>query len=245
MRCYCIEQSNVGSFLREELYKNNRCAKNYHDWIYSSVKPFCGRRILEIGGGTGSIMERFIFDSDIDLYVTTEIDYSLFKYLTQMYKFEHVKVIYGNILDDGFKYPEDLRPDTVLMINVLEHIEDDLHALKRIKNILLPDGRLVLYVPWGQWLYSKYDRDLGHYRRYTRKSLRSLLESAGYNILTLKHIHISGIPVWLLKKVFSNSTHSSMSVMFYDRVILPLSRFIESRINVPFGLSMLCVAIPI
>lgn len=117
--------------------------------------------------------------------------------------------------------------DAVYSSNVLEHIEDDLSALRSIRASLKPNGRLVLYLPARQEIYNELDRLVGHYRRYDIAELRAKLHSAGFELLHWQYADSIGYFAWGLsrfRKVDPSRKLGSTAVLsLYDRLIFPIS----------------------
>lgn len=136
--------------------------------------------------------------------------------------------------------------DSILCANVLEHIEDDRRALESLKRSLKPGGTLALLVPAHPVLYARYDAEAGHFRRYTRRTLRRPLVEAGFAIDRLFSFNMIGAIGWFLAfKVLQRRAVSEGKTRFlvraYERFALPLTRMIESIVPVPFGLSMIAL----
>jgi SAM-dependent methyltransferase len=136
----------------------------------------------------------------------------------------------GEIAARGFAAFEDLSrvepADLILCANVLEHIEDDLRTLRQLRSKLRPGGRLVLYVPAFNVLYSAMDRFVGHYRRYRLTPLVAILQSSGFEVTAATYADSLGFFAALIYKWFGDKTGrlSRRSVRFYDRAIFPVSR---------------------
>ncbi len=137
-----------------------------------------------------------------------------------------------------------MRPvDTLIMMNVLEHIEDDVAALRRLSRLVIPGGRIVLWVPAYPALYGEFDRMVGHFRRYTPATLRRPVELAGLRVERVEPVNLlGGIAWWVAVRRVRQRSADPRLVRLYDRVIVPISRCVERRIRVPFGQSVLCVA---
>jgi SAM-dependent methyltransferase len=134
--------------------------------------------------------------------------------------------------------------DSIVMINVLEHIEADADALRSLSRHLRPGGTMVLYVPALNGLFGKWDLKVGHFRRYSRWRLRHVFEEAGLEPLELRYSNLLAIPAWALFTRFSpaDAATADRTLPAWDRYAVPLSRFIESRVRIPLGLNLLGVA---
>ncbi len=127
------------------------------------------------------------------------------------------------------------------MLNVLEHIEDDVGVLSALPTVLRPGGRIVIYVPALNMLYGKMDRKLGHFRRYSRWRFREVAAQAGLQIVTLRYAQALAIPGWLAFSRSNTDRTYGPSLSMWDRTGVPLSRALEKRVPVPVGLNMLAV----
>jgi SAM-dependent methyltransferase len=134
--------------------------------------------------------------------------------------------------------------DYAYTLNVLEHIEDDAAAIHELHRCLQPGGRLLVYVPAFQVLYSQMDTHVGHFRRYRRKSLRQLLRATGFEVNKAYYVDSLGFLATLVYKLVGNRSGSVSpgSVALYDTVIFPLSRFIDFLSFGSFGKNLTVVA---
>ena len=126
-------------------------------------------------------------------------------------------------------------------MNVLEHIEDDRGALARLRGLLSPEGRLVLLVPAHQFLFGAMDEAIGHWRRYEKEGLESLLESSGFSIEQLFFVNALSTPGWFLNgRLLRRGSVPGVQARLADRLV-PLFR-LERRLNLPMGLSLIALA---
>jgi hypothetical protein len=143
---------------------------------------------------------------------------------------------------DMATFVPDRRYDSIVMMNVLEHIEDDAAALTTLREALNPGGRLVVYVPAFMLLYSDFDRDIGHFRRYRKKPLRLLMEQSGYEVVDSRYVNSVGALGWFAySRVLGRKPSDQLTVSACDRIVVPVVRRVETRISPPFGLSVLVV----
>jgi ubiquinone/menaquinone biosynthesis C-methylase UbiE len=151
---------------------------------------------------------------------------------------------------DGFRCFNDIaavRDESygyVYSSNVLEHIQDDLAALRELRRVLLPGGRLMLYVPAFQQLYTAMDEAVGHYRRYDTATISDRLKRAGFRVDRTRYADFFGYGVTLLYKRVSNrvSGISERRLRLYDSLLFPITRTIERIIAPPFGKNVIAVA---
>jgi SAM-dependent methyltransferase len=211
---------------------------NLNRWIFDRLSPWVGRRVLEVGAGLGTITALML---DRELVVATEIeDEFLAKLRAVMAGRPNVTV---ERLDLNHVPADALRAhrlDTVICVNVLEHVDNDLAALAGLRASVVPGGRLCLYVPALPWLYGTIDKGLLHFRRYGRGELAGRLRDAGWRILHMSYMNLLGIPGWFLNsRVLRRKLLPVKQVALYDK-LTPLLR-VEDRIPLPIGMSLVAV----
>lgn len=219
-------------------------ASNYQaflaDLIGPHLRPELGEGTLEIGAGHGDLSARW---AEAGSVLATDVSDSCLEVLESRFSGDaRVSVSRLDITEDP------LPPGAfgaVVMVNVLEHIDDDRAALADLRKVLVPDGRLVLFVPAFPLLYGEFDRAIGHHRRYRRHPLTDLLRSAGYTPEVVRYVNLPGFFAWLLTvRVLARNPSEGKLVATYDRWVMPLVRRTETRRSVPFGQSLLAVSRP-
>ena len=212
---------------------------NLNQWIFDRLSPWCGRRVMEVGAGLGTITELL---SDRELVVATEIDPEFLEKLkTRFVGRPHVKVHGLDLEQVDVEALRAHRLDTILCVNVLEHVRNDRDALRRMGEALQPGGRLLLYVPALPWLYGTLDRGLQHHRRYARQPLENLLAETGWNVLHQSWMNVLGIPGWFLNsRILGRKILPTRQVGLYDK-LTPLFRM-EEHLRPRIGMSLVVVA---
>ena len=213
-------------------------AVRYREYLLELISPHCGRRILEVGAGLGDFAVQIGGGRTL---IATDTDAECVESLRQRFAGSpNVDVQYLDILNPG---EVGVPADSVVAINVLEHIEDDVTALKNMGQLLSPQGRVVLFVPAYPALYGPFDKAVGHVRRYTPRTLRDSVEKAGLTVQELRPVNfIGGIGWWFAVRLAKGTRPRPSLIKIYDRVLVPIVRFIERRFRPPFGQSLLCVA---
>lgn len=213
-------------------------ARRYTDWIYSFIAPHVGPEVLEVGAGHGTFTERLM--KGRTRLVATELSSRSLQLLEARYA-EH-----SNVEIRGADIAECCATesyDTIILVNVLEHIEDDALAVRQLAAALNPGGRLVLWVPAFQELYSDFDRQIGHYRRYRRATLATLAADAGLELIDLRYVNfIGGLAWWLIAKKLHQRPTTPSRVGAFDALFVPIISRLESGRSPLFGQSALCVA---
>ena len=203
------------------------------------IEPHCGRSVLEVGAGTGEFAAHL---TGLDRHVLTDVDPAAVEYMRQ--RFAHRPEVETQLLDLDGSAPALREPvETVLAINVLEHIEDDAEALRALSENATPGGTIVMWVPGYQQLYGDFDRKVGHFRRYTPRTLREAFESAGLRTQVCEPKNLLGAAAWWLavRRGGAGAPNRKL-VSVYDRFVVPVTKRVEQVVRVPFGQSILGVA---
>lgn len=208
--------------------------------MYEQFSSYIGRRVLEVGSGIGNITA-FLAEEGRTV-VATDVIPSYRDELEIRFR-ENPKVSVSVFDLDGAAPDEYVTEpfDSVVCLNVLEHIEDDGAALKAMKQALKDDGSLILLVPAHQFLFGEFDVAVGHYRRYSKKLLRNRLEEAGFEIRSLQFFNIAATLPWLLNgRILRRGYLPNDQVSLADRLV-PILRF-EYLLGPPAGISLIAVA---
>lgn len=220
-------------------------AVNYHKWILDEFRPFLGRRVVEVGAGTGSFSELLLQES-IDTLSLVEPS-AMFETLTanvSRLKNQTKVDFYNSIFSEAAAEISDKQqPDSIIYVNVLEHIKDDCSELEYIRNTLSNGGRCFIFVPALMSLYGEFDRKIGHFRRYTKKEIEEKCQLAGFKILKSKYFDFAGMLPWFIKyKLLKSESLDSGAVTLYDKMAIPFVKQMEKFVNVPLGKNVLLVA---
>lgn len=216
-----------------------RYLDRFNDWMYSKFVPHLGHNVLEVGCGIGTFTSRLLQRGPV-----TAMDPSpeAIEYVKrELGSAEGLDIRLGDITRDETVAALTHGYDSGLMVNVLEHIADEHSALRNIHRALRPGGRLIVLSPWGRWLWGTLDDAFGHERRYTRRTLRTAMEQAGYRVVSLRPFNALGIPGWLVAgRLLHHRTLKPGPARAYS-MMLPVARRMEDAVRPPFGLSLIAV----
>ena len=213
--------------------------RRYNGFLWDLMQPFVGRRVLEVGAGTG-LLTRYL--STRERVLATELDPEYVELLRRTFadtpNVEVRALDLAHLAADGVP----LRSfDTVVCSNVLEHIEDDAAALAAMREVLSPGGRVVLIVPAIQALYGSIDRAIHHHRRYSRDDLTAKLDGAGLAVEHLSYFNMVGVPGWYLNaRVLKRRSVPGFQARINDWLV-PWLR-VERHFGPPVGMSLLAIA---
>ncbi len=214
-------------------------AKNYNRWIAENFYSYIKAPLLEFGAGIGNISELLSSYTPLCL---TDTDERMLAHLEN--KFSHIHDVSVNFLDITQPPPEHLVGSfqTVIGINVLEHVEEDEKALFHLRNVLKPSGRLLLLVPAKKWAYTDLDRQLGHFRRYEKKELGEKLAKASFHIEKLYFFNIIGLMSWIIRdKIQRSGGLRPYQISSFDTIV-PILKRVESKVRMPLGISLIAIA---
>ena len=207
----------------------NRAPRFTH-WMADVIRPFIGERVLEIGAGTGNLTLQLI---PRKLYYASDINPHYLTYLKNLIP-DHPYLRVG--YTDGEKhdsYPSDEKFDTVICLNVVEHLENDFGALRNIRDALEENGRAIVLVPCGPGLYGTLDKVLGHYRRYSKEQFTELAARAGFQLEALLSFNRFGSPAWWLNgRLLRRKTFGLWQIKILN-FLTPLVRVIDRFLPLP------------
>jgi SAM-dependent methyltransferase len=214
-------------------------ARNYLAWQSRLIAPELGRRVVEIGCGLGNFTGKLL---DREAVIALDIEPDCIERLLRRYPGQHnLEAFVGDTSSDSFPDLARFRPDSCLCVNVLEHIQDDRQALRRMAAILEPGGVIVLWVPAFPSLYGPVDRNLGHYRRYRRAMLAELASAAGLAVQKAHYVNLAGFFAWWFNShILRREALSETQIDAFDRYIVPLFSRLE-KFPPPFGQSLFAV----
>jgi 2-polyprenyl-3-methyl-5-hydroxy-6-metoxy-1,4-benzoquinol methylase len=219
--------------------------RQFNRWMYDQIAPFCKGRILEIGSGIGNLSDFLL--SDHDEVTLSDIKPAYCRRLEETFGSRHsLRGVYP--IDLAVQDIEEVYPqlmgtfDTVIALNVVEHIGNHELAIRNTRKLLKEGGMAVILVPAYEGLYNPQDEALGHFRRYSRKSLSGLLSGQHLEVVHTQYFNAAAIPGWwILGSLFRMKEIKSGLLNIYDRMV-PMLKVIDQLCGRKVGLSVIAVA---
>jgi ubiquinone/menaquinone biosynthesis C-methylase UbiE len=217
-----------------------KAAQRYFAWQARMARRELGRRVVEVGCGIGNFT-RHLLDREMVIALDVESD-CVAQLPDNLGRPANVTARVLDVVDPEFVTLRAQAVDSVVCLNVLEHVQDDLLALRNMAAVLPAGGKAVLIVPAFEALYGPIDSNLGHYRRYSKKSFRALASDAGFTVQTLRYMNCVGcIGWWANARVFKRTSQSETQIRTFDRWVVPPMEWLEELAEPPFGQSLFVV----
>lgn len=229
MSQYTYEGSELDLFADAKVWKSS---------LRRQLAPYFGPEVLEVGAGFGGTT-RFLCNGQHRRWVCLEPDDVLASRLSSSIEEGSLpgccQVVVGTTAD----LPHESGFDTILYIDVVEHIERDAEELARAAALLKPGGALAVLSPAHQWLFTPFDQAIGHYRRYSKKSLASL-SPPELDLVRLRYLDTAGLLASLGNRlVLRSAMPNSRQIAFWDRYLVRVSRVLDPLLNYQLGKSVL------
>jgi SAM-dependent methyltransferase len=224
-----------------EFYRRwHRLSKPYIQWQLEQFTPYLGRRIADVGCGLGNFTESLL---DREFYLGIDLDAELLAELESNYG-SRPQVGTMRLDVTSSSVPSTLRSygiDTILCVNVIEHIEQDNIAIRNLVESLPIGGHACLLVPALPFLYGTLDELDGHYRRYTKRSLADRFQGLPIQVIKLYYFNFLGVPGWFMKgRLLKQKTHTDDNYKIMNAV-LPIIRPLEKLCRPPLGMSVVAI----
>lgn len=232
-----MEYEYIGQELK--LFKE---AINWKDYSFSQFSSFIKGDVLEVGAGIGTNTLFFSNRKNVkyDSWTATEIDGQQVEILKKL-KTEG-ELTNKHTVKQAYVTELDKQYDTLIYIDVLEHIEDDRQEVLNALNALKTNGHLIVLCPAHNWLFSPFDKSIGHYRRYDKKRYLQILPKE-FEILRLRYLDSIGILASATNKLFLKKSYPTLEeVKLWDNYMVPISRITDELLFHTLGKSVLMVA---
>jgi len=219
-------------------------ADQFNKWMFQTILPFSKGRILEIGSGLGNISNYFLENGNEIMLTDLRMEYcELLKLKFQNHQnllgVDQLDLIHRDFENEYAAHLESY--DTVFALNVIEHIKDDHLAIRNCKKLLKNDGHLIILVPSYQQLYNQFDKELGHYRRYTQHSLSSLFIKSEFKIIHKQNFNFMGIVGWYLSgNLMKKENIPSNQMRLYNKLV-PVWKVLDFLLQNKVGLSTIVI----
>jgi SAM-dependent methyltransferase len=227
---------------------DNALTVNYNTWVFDNICSYTGNAVMDVGVGAGNFLKYFL-NKEVVLGIDV-IDFFVDNLFKSYGSYKNMHFFNCDIQDDKvIQIALPYKIDTVICNNVLEHVQDDIKALNNINKILIHNGNLILILPAFQLLYSKWDKAVGHFRRYNYKTIKEKLTESNFSIQKSFYMNMLGFFAWFINGRILKNTPVSGSIIekqavFFDRHMVRCLRKIENIFTPPFGQSLIVVARP-
>ncbi len=230
---------NAEDFIASDL-RQMKSARRYNAWLYAQLAPYIGRYVFEVGAGIGNMTGRML---DAAKSVTAmEPNSGCRCELVNAYGTRPGFACLPSRLEDCLPESVGRKFDTVLCVNVLEHIPDDVRALRIMSSLLHNDGNIVVLAPACPFALGPIDMAVGHFRRYSKKRITDTFREVGLIPQTARYLNFLGLLGWLYNaRVTRTVTQHDRQVVLFDRLV-PLIAAVERCVHPPIGLSIIAVA---
>ncbi len=228
------EHHNIGT----ETLRRISVLDHYNDWIIEHIKPWIGDTVLEVGSGIGNI-SRYLLDRKNLILSDIREDY-----------LEILRKKFGDLPNVSYELYDLEEPglhlmnkkiDTIVALNVLEHMQNDIHSLKDMASILTPGGRIILQLPAHKILYGSLDRNLDHFRRYTIREINQKFALSGLKAGRFMRMNMFGAFGWFMSsRILKRKILPTGMLGLFNR-LTPVFKTIERKIHPPFGLSIIAI----
>ena len=228
------------SQLQSDVLEELSDARRYRRWLADLARPYLGANPIEIGSGTGDYALEWL--PQVATFTATEADETRHRQLAGRFTgHDRVRVRYLMLGEETGPGPAP-EHSAVVAYNVFEHIPDHVGALRRAADLVQPGGAVILIVPAFPSAMSRFDRAIGHQRRYTRASLRSAFTEAGLVAETVRYLNPIGLLTWYtMVKLLNVTPRNGAALRVHDAAVVPVSRALD-RVPAPFGQSVFGVA---
>jgi SAM-dependent methyltransferase len=219
-------------------------ADRFFGWTLEEFEGHLDGTVLEVGAGIGTITRKLVEARPSLSVVALEPAANVYRDLASYAAVAKRVTAHQKTTEEYLRDGDACAFDAVLYLNVLEHIEDQDHELRLAHQALRPGGALLVFGPALEGLYSELDFNAGHYRRYSVAALRKAVEGAGFEIVSARYFDVLGVlPYYLVYRVLRRPAISGSTMWGYDRVLVPVSRFMQNVLRKPpLGKNVILVA---
>ena len=220
--------------------------ESYYNWTLALIESHLGRRVLDAGFGIGNFTA--LLEDRCDLVLAVDLSPRNMTVLRERFADSKTVEVLQVDLDQNITTVADRGLDTVVCLDVLEHVEEDVALMKRFHEAVQPGGHLLVKVPACKWLYGSVDEASDHYRRYSLRELQEKSEQAGWRVVRIQYMNIFGVlPYWLKSRVLRKTavfsrTFKPWQLALIHRLI-PTLRLLDRLVGPPIGQSLILIAV--
>ena len=212
--------------------------KNWKNYWVNSLKKNISGKVIDVGSGFGSNVSFYLKIKKIKNLICLEPNKFLFKKLRNNKSINKKKVIFKNKTLLKVKSKNEF--DTIIYADVLEHIKNDYKEIKTAINSLKFGGKLIILCPSHNYLYTEFDKNVGHFRRYNKKMFKKL-KLSNTEIVRIYYLDSCGFFLSLMNKWFLKRNPKKNEIKFWDERIVPISRFLDPLLLNSFGKTIVCI----
>ncbi len=217
----------------------------YYRWTFRLLEPYLGRRVMDAGCGIGSFTHLLARKADYVLAV--DLSPRNIEVVQQRFRRSCNVEVLQTDLEHDISHTRSKAIDTVVCLDVLEHVQDDVALMRKFREIVQPGGAMLVKVPACQWLYGTTDIASSHYRRYAKSDLLAKAARAGWESTLAFYMNIWGIlPYWFKSRVLRDTRNFSSSFPLWQiralARLVPLLQVFDRLIGPPVGQSAFLVA---
>jgi 2-polyprenyl-3-methyl-5-hydroxy-6-metoxy-1,4-benzoquinol methylase len=219
-------------------------AVRYQRHVFGLVRPHLGAHVLEVGCGIGTMSRQILETNQALQLVCIEPNANCARRAgEELHGQERVAIRMCHLEECVRSDLQAERFDTIVCVNVLEHIEDHVQALTLFREVVQgTGGKVLIFVPAVQRIYGPHDAALGHHRRYSKRSLAAAFHAAGLETQSIKYTNPLGLLGWMYNLYISGNTeHTTGQVRLFDRFVAPWALPLERVVTPPIGLSLFAV----
>jgi hypothetical protein len=223
--------------LQLRVLESLQSARRYSHWIAALAAPHLGDDPIEIGSGLGDHVHLWL-ELGVPRITASDFDPTLVDALRARFNSDDRVEVHTVDLTA----PPAADHSAAVALNVLEHIDDDVGALRRVQELVRPEGAIGLFVPAFQFAMSRFDREIGHFRRYTKTTLIRAMTRAGIRVERVHYVNAPGLLAWVVgMRVLGLEPRDGSVLRTWDRLVIPATRRVETLRPPPFGQSLFAV----
>ena len=212
-------------------------AIHYNHWIHGMMKPYLGDRVLEVGCGIGNMT---VLLAEKGKVLGVDIHRGYLRAARKNLRGKKNVSFQALDLGESLSPLKRFRPDTIVCVNVFEHLRNDRGFLRECWKLLPARGRLLIFVPALPFLFGSMDASYGHYRRYWKGDLEGKMTTNGFRVLGCRYLNLLGVLGWWWNgKVLKKPIVPKGQILIYDQILRVMAP-IEKWLPKPLGLSLFC-----